>query len=422
MKFRTLLCIAFALFFSFPIFAVSDKEMEEAKVIAAKLYLRWADNGSGYLDELSPKSMADLESKLKPKEKENLKAFKAVSIPSDYATWDKERFVQFWGTTFFTNPGLSDDGKRAKDRVKAKVSAMTVSVPAPKEAAKPAENPATAETPADVQQASDGIPTAENAAVEADQKVEDELEAAAEVEALSTAKKQESHTWLYVIILGVLVVVVIWLMVYAANMMKKQGKEALRAESNADTNAEERVRKAEREAKESMADAMDQINNLKVSNSRLLDEIKNLTVALEESRGRERKLSDELAALKEKAAVQAKRAAEQAPKPKIITEIYLGRANNKGQFVRGDRRPNPEHTIYRLDTKDGMVGTFRVADNEDTMNLALSNPLQYLAGGCNSDNFEDAETATRIVTEAPGTAILEGGCWKVLRKSRIRFE
>ena len=432
MKFRTLISIAFLLLFTLPSPAVTEKEMEEARVTAAKLYLRWANNGSGYLDELSPKSMADLESKLRAKEKENIKAFKAVSIPSDYAKWDKERFVQFWGSTFFTNPGLLADGKRAKDRVKAKVSAMKVTPPSkdskPAETEKPAETPEREEKSVEIpaaatQQDAVSQPSAEQAVAEQEKAV-DEIEAAAEVEAMSAAQKKESHTWLYVTILGVLVVVVIWLMVYAANMMKKQGKEAMAAENDTD----ERLKKAERAAKESMADAQDQINNLKVSNSRLIEEVKSLSLALEESRASERKLKEEIAAARKEAATASAASAprkaqpETQAKPKVITEIYLGRANNKGQFVRGDRRPNPDHTIYRLDTKDGLVGTFRVADTPDAVELALSNPLQFLAGGCNSDNFEDAETATSIVTEAAGTAILEGGCWKVIRKSRIRFE
>ena len=32
--------------------AVTDKEMEEARTITAKAYLRYANDGSGYLDEV----------------------------------------------------------------------------------------------------------------------------------------------------------------------------------------------------------------------------------------------------------------------------------------------------------------------------------------------------------------------------------
>ncbi|MDE6702925.1 MAG: hypothetical protein K2K00_04525, partial [Muribaculaceae bacterium] len=58
--------------FAIPALAVTDKEMEEAKTIAAQAYLRYANDGSGYLDEFKATTMAQLESKLKAKEKENI--------------------------------------------------------------------------------------------------------------------------------------------------------------------------------------------------------------------------------------------------------------------------------------------------------------------------------------------------------------
>ena len=62
--------------------AVTDKEMEQARVIATQAYLRYANDGSGYLDDLHPKTMAELERSLKPKEKENIKAFKPYHCPA----------------------------------------------------------------------------------------------------------------------------------------------------------------------------------------------------------------------------------------------------------------------------------------------------------------------------------------------------
>ena len=85
-----------------PLGAVTDKEMEEARAITAKAYLRYANDGSGYLDEVSAKTMSELNSKLKAKEKENIKAFNSVKVPTDYASWDKEKLVEFWAVTFFS--------------------------------------------------------------------------------------------------------------------------------------------------------------------------------------------------------------------------------------------------------------------------------------------------------------------------------
>ena len=109
-----------------PIQAVTDKEMEQAKTIAAQAYLRYANDGSGYLDDFKATSMSELEGKLKAKEKENIKAFKSVKIPSDYASWDKAKLIEFWSVTFFTSPNLAEKGKIAKSRVKSRISAMTI--------------------------------------------------------------------------------------------------------------------------------------------------------------------------------------------------------------------------------------------------------------------------------------------------------
>ena len=115
------------------------------------------------------------------------------------------------------------------------------------------------------------------------------------------------------------------------------------------------------------------------------------------------------------------------PKPapaqeEILHVIYLGRANSRGIFVRADRRLSPGNTIYRLDTEDGLVGTFHVVDNPAVTAIALEHPLEMLSGGCSAIDIEDTVGATSIVTESSGTAIFENGYWKVLRKSSIRYE
>lgn len=63
-----------------------------------------------------------------------------------------------------------------------------------------------------------------------------------------------------------------------------------------------------------------------------------------------------------------------------VTELYLGRVNGRGLFVRADRRPNPGHTIYKLETRDGLVGTFHVLDMPEVADMALNNPVEYLSG------------------------------------------
>ncbi len=112
-----------------PAKAVTDKEMEQARVIATQTYLRYANDGSGYLDALHPTTMAELEKNLKQKEKENIKAFKAIPVPSGYQSWDKQKLVDYWSTTAFSHAGLTDKGKIGKNPARKKLNNMKVAAP-----------------------------------------------------------------------------------------------------------------------------------------------------------------------------------------------------------------------------------------------------------------------------------------------------
>ena len=414
MKIKTLLPLMAVAALAFPSFAVTDKEMDQAKVIAAQLYLRWANDGSGYLDAVKATSMADLESKLKPKEKENLKAFKSVKIPSDYASWDKAKLTEFWGVTFFTSPALDAGGKRAKDRVKAKIAAMTIATEA-----------AASTTPAA------DVPTADEAIEKTEDILADQNAIAKDAEE-KQYQEESSGTWGYVIALVLLLGAVVWLVVYAANMMKKQPSDDPEAQTKGGAANDAELRQQFSKAMSKKNDELSQVSaNLAASekeNSRLMEIIEDL-------KQQNASLKAEVAALSQRSAQRpAPQVAESSVQPEVRkpaeapaaksmpNTIYLGRANARGLFVRGDRRLNPGHTIYRLDTRDGLVGTFKVIDLPEVTDIALANPVQYLAGGCTAIDIEDTAGATSIVTENAGTAIFEDGCWKVLRKSRIRYE
>lgn len=437
--FKTLLTLTVALLAIAPSHAVTDKEMDQAKAIAAKQYLRWVNDGSGYLDEFEVKSMSELNSKLKEKEKENLKAFNSVSVPGDYASWDKEKLVEFWSVTFFTSPLLEQKGKNAKASVKKKIQAMQVSAPAPKEEAKP-EPPAPepepgAEPVTENVTNPDAMPTAEDA-VNQEQDILNDQQAIADDAKLADESRHEeqSNTWVYVLVLAILIGVVIWLVVYAANVMKRQptgederGRESgsaseneseLRAQAKAaitKKNEEiDQLRQRLQKEESRAADLGMEIERLKLENSRLHQQIVKMR---EETTGKE--IEREKTAVARQEAV--KKVREETP-AKLIKTIYLGRANQRGIFVRADRRITPGNTIYRLDTNDGLVGTFHVVDEPEVIDVALSDPGLYLATGCTGEDFEDTAGVTRIVTDSDGTAIFENGYWKVLRKTRIRYE
>lgn len=435
-------------------FAVTDKEMDEAKAITAKEYLRWVNDGSGYLDDFSVKSMSELNSKLKAKEKENIAAFNAVQVPSDYASWDKAKLIEYWSSTFFNSSGLDAKGKGAKARVRKKLEAMTVSAPSKEpvnETPEETKQPEPETTPPADQSADNQLPTAEEAVTEQQDILADQEAIQKDAEDMEEGPVQEqSHTWVYVLVLVILVAVVIWLVVYAANLMKRQPAPERRRENDDnedDENLREQTRIAIAKKNEEIKELHErlhseeeksatlglEIERMKLEHSRLLQQLQQLReqnnlLTLQKEKTQERVVQPEPARHTEPEPViktehEPVRKAEQATRQQeILNVIYLGRTNRRGIFVRADRRINPGNTIYRLDTNDGLVGTFKVVDTPEVVELALSNPEDYLSGGCMGEDLQDTAGVTRILTVSAGTAIFENGYWKVLRKTSIRYE
>lgn len=396
-------------------YAVTDKEMEQARTITAQQYLRYANNGSGYLDDLSPKTMSELESALKTKEKENIKAFKAITAPKDYASWDKAKLVEYWSKTVLSSPGLKEEGRAARTRVRQRIEKMEVSAPAAQTPAPAAEAaPAPEEKPAEA--AAETAPTApespEAALEEQVQALEEQAIAEADTEPV--VEKKSSSTWIYILILCVLVGVVIWLVVYAGNAMKSQN-EAAAAHASAAPKDDKESRRLKGE-----------LEQLKSENEYLKKEIEKLKRKNEQLRS-QADLERTSASVIAPAPVAAASApmAERRPEnvaPRTAREprtIYLGRVNKNGIFVRADRNFNPGASIYKLVTTDGITGSFAPVDDEQTWLAALAKPEEMLANGCAGRNLLQPEGMTEIITEAPGMAVFEGGCWRVSRKARV---
>lgn len=444
--------------------AVTDKEMEQARTIAAQAYLRYANDGSGYLDDLKPATtMSELEKNLKTKEKENIKAFKAIATPKDYASWDKAKLVEYWSVTFFNSPGLTDKGKAARNRVKKKVGAMNVSVPAAPAAEKPAAAEPAAATPA--------TPATENAAENAADAnagaAETQLPPAEEIiseatdttvvaiEDLPHEKKSSSNasTWIYVVALLILVGVVIWLVIFASKTMQGEGgkndsrnnddlsdgsaiaDDAVAYVAEDDSEQPVAVRREQRELlsaaggrdtaamEREIHDLRDECLRLGEENGRLTSDLADARRELEALRGR-LKAANAVTSAASATGVRQRAAAEKreevAPK-QPEREIFLGRVNARGLFVRADKVPVAEKSVFVLVTQDGYTGSFRVIQSTEVVSMALDNPEYYLAGGCSAPNLNDTDEAEGIKTLQAGTAIFESGCWRVLRKSKIQY-
>lgn len=434
-KYRFIIALITILSFALPSWPITEKEMEQARVIAAKAYLRYANDGSGYLDDIKASTMSELQSKLKPKELENLKTFNSVKVPSDYSSWDKSKLTEFWGSTFFTSPNLADKGKQAKSTVRRRIAELLVDdkkVETPAEEEKPAEETEPAPTESE--------PVAPTATVEkpdTTQLLADQQAVADDAANSQELKKDNGETWIFTIILIVLIGVVIWLVVFAANIMKRQGQEKSNSDNYDSDPQPEKPRRRESAAAQPVSmpvAANNEIERELREQVRLLDEEnaqlrRQLRTANEEATRLHTELENARALLANNARQQSQATpartseASAAPARNMPNVVYLGRVNRDGIFVRADRRITPGATIYRLDTRDGLVGTFHVVDEPEIVDFALTNPAEYLGHGCASnEDLLDTHGVSRIITDNAGTALFEEGRWKVLRKSRIRYE
>lgn len=471
-KLFRLSCLLLVLFTFIPnLKAITDQEMDHARAVTALWYLRWVNNGSDYLESLDPKSMSELEGKLKQKEKENIKAFKSVSVPSDYSKWDKEKAVTYWSETFFKSKGLDDQGRNARARVKKKLSAMTFSAPSdpsakPEAAPSPepvAELPSAAPEPEETAPAETELPSAQeivNQSNEMDSMVADQTET---VPADQDSKKEGSSNWIYIVALLVLVGIVVWLVIFASRTMQNSSKAAAEIPDEDDqpvkpqpmqTEAPASPRKSEiRQPIAAVAEDPDESESiLRDRFARRLSakdtEIHELQRSVRDLRDENLRLADDNSKLKSDLSIarreldtlkNRRREAEEAVAPPVVErvaepsvartrgsvpthDIYLGRANSKGIFVRADRKPVEGKSVFVLSTSDSYTGTYRILQSASTIDMALENPEYYLSGGCVAADILATSEADGINTVSSGTAIFEDGCWRVLRKAKIAYE
>ena len=411
LKFKTILAFL-VMFLPLLALAVTQKEMEQARTIAAKAYIRYANDGSGYLDDLNPKTMEELEASLKPKEKENIKAFKAIPVPTDYKDWNKEKLVEYWAVTAFQNKGLLEKGRGGRLRARSQINKMTIAPPQAEGGSTSSPTTPVADVqPSDTASSQNNLTSldslgfmAASPIMENDDNLDEEL----------NVEKATNYTWVYIMVLGILVAIVVALVVYAANVMKKTGNQS----SNEAYHQKEDLDKLEH-YESLVADKDVEISMLK----------KKLEAATKQNSELKTKLdamASEIGALKAASKAEpSPRRPESKETPSnrpVLRTIFLGRANARGIFVRADRTLNAGHSVFVLDTSDGFTGTFRVADSPAAWSLALSNPEEYLETACTGHDLHDTYDVSRIITETSGTAVFEGGCWKVIRKAKIRYE
>ncbi len=439
-------------------YAVSNQEMEQARATTALWYLRYANNGSDYLEKLNPTTMAELEKSLKQKERDNIKAFKAVAVPTDYAGWDKEKLVEYWSVTFFKSQGLDASGVIAKNRVRKKILQMQIAAPAPEPVAPdPASSVAEESAPAENVESGtpDALPTGAEI-MESEQMLEDSISQSAG-DNLPASKKSSDNTstWIYIAALLVLVGVVIWLVIFASKTMQNQSARRAEEEEGEElapvrsvdpqvpvadssirekyartlASKEEEIRALNRE----IHDLREECMRLGEENGRLASDLAMSKRELDATKGRLRaatvaanvassSISTRQEEIEPEKSDSPRKETKSEVKKETPNEIFLGRVNSKGLFVRADRQPVEDKSFYVLMTQDGFTGSYRLLQRGYVIELGLQNPQHYLAGGCVAVDIDDTEGMESIRTLASGTAVFEDGCWRVLRKAKIAYE
>lgn len=408
----------------------TPEQMEKAKVAAYKACLRNMNNGSDYLDKLKPGSVSELEGKLKAKEKENMAKLKGVRIPdeSEYGSWDKAQFDKYWSETFVKATPVPTKGycttqvksaisginvTKQEAKPKAETAPEAVQAPKPEPAAAPQEpQPA-------VPEASEAAePAVEDVAVEAEEMQEGEM-VPVPTEAVTPApaeapKKKDSNT-ASIVVLCILVLVVVALVGYALNVMKK---------NKARQSGRPRSRRAAADYADYDAPAPTvQSDPEEESPFAAYSGFQEPAPSAPDPRDREiERLRSEIASLQSQVR-QRQSAPSGFPGTPVRTPriIYLAQANADGVFTRADARYNMGNSIFKLVTTDGVSGSFSVIEDPTVFELALMMPTDFLVNACAGRNLQLSEGARSIVNEASGTAIFEDGRWRVSRKAQIRY-
>ena len=75
-------------------------------------------------------------------------------------------------------------------------------------------------------------------------------------------------------------------------------------------------------------------------------------------------------------------------------------------------------TIYQI-LVEGPQASYRIVDNYDAQQLALSDPYSYLSDAC--EYLSQPRPGSRIQTDQPGRLTLQGEKWKIEQKAKISF-
>ena len=112
--------------------------------------------------------------------------------------------------------------------------------------------------------------------------------------------------------------------------------------------------------------------------------------------------------------------AQEQPAGEPMT-LFMSKPDENDDFTRVSDTLEPGNSIYVLDTKDGIHGTFEVIDKPEVHRFALMMPAENLIRAC-SGNAIQIPSGNRIVTDRAGEAEFIDGKWHVVVKAIIHYE
>lgn len=419
--------ISLALLFStaLSVHAATDSEWEKARVVTIKTCLRNMNNGADYLDKINPNSLEELQSKLKEADKKNFQYLKGISVPpaSEYRGWDDKKFHDYWSKTFVNQikDNITPDFK--KGFCKSKVEKAVAGIKSTKEETAPEEPQTTAAEPSP-ETPQEQTPVEQTAVTETEPEVtaiqEQTVVEPQDIQVPpqpAPAKKEASNTGA-IVVLCILVVVVIALVGYALNVMKKNKARQAKSGRPSRRREDEDYQQNEYTSVATVqSDPEEESTFAAYSNAYAEPQVKT-----EDPRDREiERLRAEIASLQSQVNNTQRNMYQGAPRLNRPRVIYLSQANANGVFTRADARFNMGNSIFKLVTTDGMSGSFSVIEDPAVYELALMMPSDFLVNACTGHNLQLSEGARSIINEASGTAIFEDGRWRVSRKAQIRY-
>lgn len=101
--------------------------------------------------------------------------------------------------------------------------------------------------------------------------------------------------------------------------------------------------------------------------------------------------------------------------------LFMSKPDENDDFTRVSDTLEPGNSIYVLDTKDGVHGTFEVIDKPEVHRFALMMPAENLIRAC-SGNAIQIPSGNRIVNDRAGEAEFIDGKWHVVVKAIIHYE